>query len=272
MCGIAGFIGQRWVAEPTWQQMLDALAPRGPDARRAQIWNAQFVAAEGKAQAALLHTRLSIRDLRTVAHQPMASAAGDVWISFNGEVYGWEREAQELRRRGYTFNTTSDTEFILHGYTEWGLDVLPKLRGKFALAILDLRSRKLYLIRDRLGIKPLVYFHRPGELAFGSTVRAVLPYLAAEERRVSPEAIDAYLAHRYIPAPRTIFENLRRLPPAHYAAFDIARGTLEVTRYWQPQSGPGDFAATLIESVELRTVSDRPIGLFLSGGIDSTTI
>jgi asparagine synthase (glutamine-hydrolysing) len=272
MCGIAGFVGQRWVAVETQQRMLDALAPRGPDASRRQAWTAQFQSAPERAQAALLHTRLSIRDLRAVAHQPMASAAGDVWICFNGEVYGWEAEAEELKRRGYAFNTTSDTEFILHGYCEWGLELLPKLRGKFALALLDLRQRKLFLVRDRLGIKPLVYFHRPGEIVFGSTVRSVLPYLAPTERQLSAPAIDAYLAHRYVPAPRTIFENIRRLAHGHYACFDIERGTLDMQHYWQPQPEARDVAETLIESVTLRTVSDRPVGLFLSGGIDSTTV
>src|SRR3990172_7447780 len=109
MCGIAGFVGQRCIAEQAWEQMLEALAPRGPDARRAMTWTAAFAPATARAQAALLHTRLSIRDLRAIAHQPMTNAAGDLWISYNGEVYGWEQDAEELKRRGYTFNTTSDT-------------------------------------------------------------------------------------------------------------------------------------------------------------------
>lgn len=273
MCGIAGFVGRRWVAEPTWQRMLEVLAPRGPDARRVVTWSAEFAPAPARAQAALLHTRLSIRDLRAIAHQPMTNPVGDIWICYNGEVYGWERDVAELKRRGYTFTTTSDTEFILHGYAEWGLDVLPKLRGKFALAILDRRTKRLYLVRDRLGVKPLVYFHRSGEIAFGSTVRAVLPYLTAEEQRLSAQGIDAYLAHRYIPAPHTVFAGIERLRAGHYACFDLASGELRVENYWEPRADPGlDFGATLEESVTLRTVSDRPVGLFLSGGVDSTTI
>src|SRR5688572_3578969 len=130
MCGIAGFVGQRWVASGTWQKMLDALAQRGPDARRVNAWNGDFAPAQDRAQLALLHTRLAIRDLRAVAHQPMASPEHDVWISYNGQVYGWEKDAAELRSRGYAFHTTSDTEFILHGYCEWGIDrLLAKLRG-----------------------------------------------------------------------------------------------------------------------------------------------
>lgn len=273
MCGIAGFVGARAVAPATRGTMLAALAQRGPDACHTVCWNAAGARTEQEATTALLHTRLSIRDLRAVADQPMTNDADDVWVSYNGEVYGWEQDAAELKRRGCIFKTTGDTEFILHAYRTWGLDMLPKLRGMFAIAILDRRARKLFLIRDRLGIKPLVYWHRNGELAFGSTVRAVLPYLKPEERRLSVAGIDAYLAHRYVPAPRTAFENLKRLPHGHYACFDFSSGELTLTRWWQPQADNTlDFAATLRESVKLRTVSDRPVGLFLSGGVDSTAV
>ncbi len=272
MCGIAGFAGHRWIVDRCWQQMLNALAPRGPDAQRVSTWTQRFEPASERAQIALLHTRLSIRDLRTLAHQPMANPAGDIWISYNGEVYGWERDAEELKRRGYHFKTTSDTEFILHGYAEWGIDVLARLRGKFAIALLDQRTKKLYLARDRLGIKPLVYSHRSGEIVFGSTVRSVLPYLGSDERRVSSAGIDAYLAHRYIPAPRTIFKDIERLRAGHYACFDLESGALQIVNYWKPKADAAEFEATLTESVALRTVSDRPVGLFLSGGIDSTAV
>lgn len=272
MCGIAGFFGGRSVAPSVVEAMHAALAARGPDARHAVRWRGDFERTEHEARAGLLHTRLSIRDLRAVADQPMSNAAGDVWICYNGEVYGWEDEARALATRGYTFNTRSDTEFILRAYEEWGIDCLARLRGMFAFAILDLRHRVLYLARDRMGIKPLVYYQRDGALAFGSTLRAVLPYVPATERRFSADAIDAYLAHRYVPAPRTIFEPIKRLPHGHYARFDLASGAFALTRYWQPQPEANAFLATLSEAVRLRTVSDRPVGLFLSGGIDSTTV
>lgn len=274
MCGIAGFFGQRLVTPTQRAAMLAALAKRGPDARHEIAWRDGFTRTEQDATAALLHTRLSIRDVRDIADQPMTNAAGDIWLSYNGEVYGWEKDAEELKKRGHVFRTTSDTEFILHAYQAWGLEgCLARLRGMFAFAILDLRQRRLHLVRDRLGIKPLVYWHRSGELVFGSTVRALLPYLNPQERRLAPDGIDAYLAHRYVPAPHTMLENVRRLAHGHYATFDLARGDFVLTRYWRPQADPAvDFADTLVESVALRTVSDRPVGLFLSGGVDSTTV
>ncbi len=274
MCGIAGFFGKRSIVPAQRAAMLAALANRGPDARHEITWHNDFSRTEQGSTAALLHTRLSIRDLRVIADQPMANAAGDVWLSYNGEVYGWEADAEELKKRGYAFKTTSDTEFILNAYQAWGLEgCLARLRGMYALAILDLRTRKLHLVRDRLGIKPIVYWHRGREFAFGSTVRSVLPYLQPEERKISPTGIDAYLAHRYVPAPHTIFENVRRLPHGHYATFDLISSELVLTPYWQPQPDSVlDFASTLVESVTLRTVSDRPVGLFLSGGVDSTTV
>ena len=273
MCGIAGFVGTRAVGPTARATMLAALADRGPDAQHATCWNSALTRTEQDATAALLHTRLSIRDLRVIADQPMTNDAGDIWISYNGEVYGWEADAAELKRRGYAFKTTSDTEFILNAYQAWGLDMLPKLRGMFAIAILDLRAKKLYLIRDRLGIKPLVYWHRGHELAFGSTVRALLPYLKPEERRLSTTGIDAYLAHRYVPAPHTVFEGIQRLSHGHHACFDLNSGELTLAPYWQPRADAStSFADTLVESVRLRTVSDRPVGLFLSGGMDSATV
>ncbi|WP_374347168.1 asparagine synthase (glutamine-hydrolyzing) [Chitinimonas sp.] len=279
MCGIAGFVGRRAIAPATRLAMLDALRQRGPDGQQMRAWDAvgQLVSDHASAQAALLHARLAIIDPRPIADQPMANEVGDIWLCYNGEVYGWADDAAKLAAQGAVFHSRSDTEFILRGYEAWGIDgLLPRLRGMFAFALLDRRIGKLFLVRDRMGEKPLVYAHRPDGLAFGSTVRAVLPWLPQDARDFDADAIDAYLAHRYIPAPRTIFTAMQRLENGHLLSYDLASGTLEKRCYWRPQaSGPSTVDEALSElarAVELRTVADRPLGVFLSGGIDSSCV
>jgi len=179
-----------------------------------------------------------------------------------------------LEAAGARFRTASDTEFILRGYEAWGIEgLLPKLRGMFAFALVDFRQRRVHVVRDRLGLKPLVYAHRPDGFAFGSTVRSVLPWLPRDARALSAEAVDAYLAHRYVPAPRTIFANIARLPNGHRLEYELDSGRLAEHRWWTP--GPvaaADCGQLLDEAIELRLVSDRPLGLFLSGGIDSSAV
>ncbi len=260
MCGIAGYFGHREVPESVGRAILDALRPRGPDAQHSVALSPT---------SALFSTRLSIRDPRPIADQPMCNDAKDLWLCYNGEVYGWEEDARLLG----DFKTRGDTEFILRAYEKWGIDFLSRLRGMFAIALLDLRRRTLLLVRDRMGLKPLVYYHEGEEFAFGSTVRSVLPYVPASRRAFSPLGIDAYLAHRYVPAPRTIFEHIRRLENGHYLSFDLTSGKLSKERHWRPGANSRrGFRETLEESVRLRTVADRPVGIFLSGGVDSTTV
>ncbi|QDQ27271.1 asparagine synthase (glutamine-hydrolyzing) [Chitinimonas arctica] len=279
MCGIAGFIGKRPISAQARASMLAALRQRGPDSQHERAWHADGseVDAGEAACSALLHARLAIMDPRPQADQPMVSEGGDIWLCYNGEVYGWQDDAAVLQRGGAVFHTHSDTEFILRAYEAWGLEgMLPRLRGMFALAILDRRLGKLYLVRDRMGEKPLVYARRPDGVAFGSTVRSVLPWLPADARGFDPAAIDAYLAHRYIPAPRTIFSAIERLENGHYLEIDLLNHDLRKHRYWQP-AAQGDCTAAealgeLAKAVELRTVADRPLGVFLSGGIDSSCV
>ena len=262
MCGIGGFFAQRLVAPQVVEAMQAALAPRGPDARHAKLWE----------KNGLLHARLSIIDPRPLADQPMANERGDVWIIYNGEVYDWEDAAAELRAAA-PFRTRADTEFILRGYEAWGIEkLLERLRGMFAFGILDLAKGKAFLARDRMGEKPLVYAALEGELAFGSTVRSVLPFLSREKRAISPEGIDAYLAHRYIPAPRTVYRHVQRLENGHYLEFDLRNRRLEKRRYWRPAPESGSWLEALDESVRMRTIADRPLGVFLSGGVDSTVV
>ena len=276
MCGIAGFFGQRKPTAEAIADIVDALRGRGPDASGQVAWNQDFepVSADTASSNSFIHTRLRVRDLSQQADQPMFSEDGQVCLCYNGEVYDWEQYIPELEAKGYKFRTHSDSEFILHAWHAWGMDMLPRLRGMFAIGLLDLRSRQLYLIRDRLGIKPLLYFYQDGELAFSSLLRGVLPYLSENEKKVSPSAIDAYLAHRYVPAPMTILEQVKRLPAAHMASFGLDDRRLEVRCYWQPdeQAKADEFEDLVKQSVAMRLVSDRPVGLFLSGGIDSSVL
>ena len=275
MCGIGGHFG-RPVSAGVRARMLAALRMRGPDAEHIVAFDAHGAPCDESlaARAGLVHARLSIIDPRPVADQPMASDDGKIWICYNGEVYGWQDEARALEARGARFRTRSDTEFILRAYEAWGIEgVLKRLRGMFAFALVDFRTRRVHLVRDRLGLKPLVYASVDGSLAFGSTVRSVVPWLPQDRRELSPDAIDAYLAHRYIPAPRTVFAHIARLPNAHRLEYALDNGEHSLFRYWAPAPDPdADCAQRLDESIELRLVADRPLGLFLSGGVDSATI
>jgi asparagine synthase (glutamine-hydrolysing) len=275
MCGIAGHFGKP-VGPAVRARMMAALRRRGPDAQHLATFDATGRALPEDAAAAvgLVHARLSIIDPRPEADQPMGNDDGSVWICYNGEVYGWRDDARALGDLGAAFRTRSDTEYILRGYEAWGIEgLLPRLRGMFAFALVDFRTRRVHIVRDRMGKKPVVYAHRDGGFAFGSTVRSVLPWLPREARGFSGDAIDAYLAHRYVPAPRTILANVARLPNGHRLEYGLDDGSLAVHRYWSPRPAPvADYGALLDEAIELRLVADRPLGLFLSGGIDSGTI
>ncbi|WP_233170633.1 asparagine synthetase B, partial [Aquitalea sp. ASV15] len=252
--------------------MLLELARRGPDAaHQLRLDQHGQRAADDAIHNALLHARLSIIDPRPEADQPMGNDDGQIWICYNGEVYDWENDKRELEQAGAVFRTHSDTEFILRGYQAWGIDgLLTRLRGMFAFAILDLRQGKVHLARDRMGEKPLLYSLLDGNLAFGSLVRAVLPFVPLAQRQFSASAIDAYLAHRYIPAPATVFQPIQRLENGYCLEFDLSSRQLNKRRYWQPGAETGDWLPELDRAVAMRTVADRPLGVLLSGGIDST--
>ena len=272
MCGIAGYFGGRVLPLGSVDRMLQALRPRGPDAENAVRWTGEFRPTNDAAPNGLLTTRLSIIDPRPDAAQPMTNAARNVWVSYNGEVYDWMADAKSLMAAGYQFRTRSDTEFILHAYEHWGLRFIEKLRGMFAIAIVDLRNYVVYVVRDRVGLKPIVYAHRHDGFAFASTVRALLPWVPNEARTLSVEGIDAYLAHRTIPAPRTLFAAIRRLPAAHYLQYELQTGRLTDHEYWQPTPSTEPWQSTFDDAIRIRTVADRPLGLFLSSGIDSTAV
>ena len=272
MCGIAGFFSSHPIPRAVPTSVLKILEARGPDAQNAVLWNAAFQQAGDYVSNGLLNTRLAIIDPRPVANQPMCNASQDVWVVYNGEVYDWDASLVELQATGALFQTHCDTEFILKAYEAWGIGCLNRLRGMFAIAILDLRKKELWLVRDRFGQKPLVYAHHDGGLAFASTVRAMIPFLDPGHRSLNPQAIDAYLAHRYVPAPSTVFKDIGRLESGHWLRFDLQSRRIEKARYWATKPTRAALPATLDEAISIQTVSDRPWGLFLSSGVDSTTI
>jgi asparagine synthase (glutamine-hydrolysing) len=278
MCGITGFTftnklnSQHFVSE--FDSMVTALKHRGPDGNGTYIH-------EG---IALGHTRLSIID-REGGSQPMKALDGELAITFNGEIYNYRELRTHLSAKGYKFSTKSDTEVILVAYAEWGPECLQHLRGMFAFAIADYQNQTLFLARDHFGIKPLVYTYLDDRLAFASEIQA-LRCLSWVNQKLShdPQSIYEFLRFTYIAAPRTGFQQIRKLPPAHYLLFDLKTPYLEPhpIRYWQPTFNPDyslseaewqeRFEATIHESVAAHLVADVPFGAFLSGGLDSTLV
>jgi asparagine synthase (glutamine-hydrolysing) len=282
MCGISGFLVAgasspiRELEARLWA-MIGTLRHRGPDDEG--VWT--------DGQAGLAHARLSIIDLSPAGHQPMASADGTVWISYNGEVYNFAEIRQELDALGYHFRSRSDTEVIVNGWHAWGPRIFSRLRGMFALAIWDRRSRRLILARDRIGKKPLYYTASPTALLFGSEIKAVLAWPGVP-RVANLSAIDRYLSLGYVPAPETAFSGIHKLPAAHYLVIDtrpdgsLAEPELErywrlpepcaVRRRWRTSDLRRELIARLEEAVRLRLISDVPLGAFLSGGVDSSAV
>ncbi len=272
MCGIAGklnFDATQPVDPARLAAMTAVIAHRGPDADGFHIG----------AGVGLGHRRLSIIDLAT-GDQPLANEDGTIWVVFNGEIYNFAEIRDELVARGHRFRTHSDTEVIAHAYEEWGDAAVDRFRGMFAIALWDEPKRRLLLVRDRLGVKPLYYAVTSTGLTFGSEIKALLEDPDVP-RGWSPEALDAYLALTYVPWPHTMYRAIWKLPPAHLLVAE--RGRVSTRPYWDLEfTGDGDPAreeeylerldALVNESVRLRLVSDVPLGAFLSGGIDSTAV
>ena len=273
MCGICGkvyFDREYAVTRQELLQMSCTLAHRGPDGEG--VW------ADGN--VGLAHRRLAIIDLRAVAAQPMSNADGSVWITFNGEIYNFRDLRADLEARGHMFRTQSDTEVIIHAYEEYGRDCLERLRGMFAFAIWDARTRALFLARDRVGKKPLFYWVGRDRFLFGSEIKALLA-----DRSVpiepDPRALDHFLALALCALlPFTAFQGIRKLPAAHW--LEVRNGQIETGRYWKLRYTPkrqiteqdaiAELRWRLAEAVRLRLVSDVPLGAFLSGGIDSSAV
>lgn len=270
MCGIAGFALADGIADPgeaALRRMVQTLGHRGPDGSGA--WT--------QPRVGLGHARLSIIDIQGGA-QPMQIANGALTISFNGEIYNYKELARELTERGHRFESRSDTEVILRMYEEYGEEFVSRLNGMFAFAIWDARDRTVLLARDRMGEKPLYYSDGNGQLLFASELKALRAFPGLE-LTVCEYALDDYLAYGYVPEPRSIYRQVRKLLPAHYMVW--REGRSKIVNYWntaglEPAGNGHDyvdqFEELLLDSMRIRLRSDVPVGAFLSGGVDSSII
>lgn len=273
MCGIAGFVGEG--GRDCLERMTRALAHRGPDAEGFHI--------DEKTGLHLGHRRLSIVDL-TDGCQPMQTLDGRFWIVFNGEIYNHAELRAELEKKGHAFQTDhSDTEVLLHGYVEWGEELVERLNGMWAFALWDSARQRLFVSRDRFGKKPLYWFRKNGTFAFASEVTALLVHPLAP-RSVSRKALQKLFAYALIPAPHSIIEGIWKLPAGHNLIVE-AGGEPQIQRYWRYTIEPDEklarrpeqeLAEELLEklsrAVQRRLMADVPLGVFLSGGIDSTAV
>jgi asparagine synthase (glutamine-hydrolysing) len=278
MCGICGLArtpdGAPFGPE-LLGRMVRTIVHRGPDD--------EGIYTDGK--VGLGNRRLSIIDVEG-GHQPLSNEDGTIWIAYNGEAYNFAEVRDELLGRGHAFRTRSDTETLVHAYEEWGLDFIHRFRGMFAFALWDKRTDRLLLFRDRIGVKPLYYTRLPDQtLVFGSELKTILAHPGVR-REVEPRALDLYLTLEYVPAPYAMFKDIFKLPAGHYLVYE--NGRITIHKYWDiaPPEGAGgktagplsleatrdELYSLLKESVKLRLVSDVPLGAFLSGGIDSSTI
>jgi len=272
MCGICGVVGQ--ADEQLIKNMLARIAHRGPDDEGIHI-----AATSTADRVGLGHRRLSIIDLSPGGHEPMADASGQLWLTFNGEIYNFKELRTELEALGHSFRSESDAEVIIYAYREWGPDCLARLNGMFAFAIWDAHDQSLFLARDRLGIKPLYYADSPAGFAFASEIKALFA-IPGFERAVDLSALDQFMTFLWTPDPKTAFRNVLKLPPAHYLVYRDGRA--EVRQYWDitfdedNSLSEAEWVERLREQVErsvrAQMIADVPLGAFLSGGLDSSTL
>ncbi len=278
MCGIAGFAerdrsedaaGARSEADfALVHQMCEVIRHRGPDDEGIHV----------EAGVGLGMRRLSIIDLST-GQQPIHNEARSIWVVFNGEIYNYRELRSELQAFGHAFYTSSDTEVIVHAYEQWGEAAFGRLRGMFGIGLWDRPRRTLLLVRDRAGIKPLHFAERNGRLYFGSEIKSLLA-AGVVDREIDLEALDHYLSFLYAPRDRSLFKNVRKLPPGHLLRW--RDGRTEIAKYWEiaanePFPGTAEEAAgtlrgLLADAVRSHMVSDVPLGAFLSGGLDSSAV
>ena len=269
MCGIAGVVHTdgRAVDASALTRMAEAVAHRGPDGRG--TWNDGSVG--------LAHTRLAIIDLHG-GRQPMVASDSGCVLIFNGEIYNYKALRQTLEADGARFIEQSDTEVVLRAYERWGDASVDRLHGMFAFAIWNPQTRQLFAARDRIGIKPFYYRWLDGTLTFASELKAVLASDATAPRALDVRSFDRYLRLQYVPAPRTMVEGVRQLPPGHTLTLRVDAQQLDERRYWQAHAVPGaqasiaQFQERIGEAVRSHMVADVPVGALLSGGVDSSLI
>ena len=277
MCGIVGIASCKPQCNKTWLALgRDAMTHRGPD-DAGEWWSLD-------SRIGFAHRRLAIIDVSEAGHQPMHDANATLSIVFNGEIYNFNELRKQLLALGHKFRSHSDTEVVLIAYLQWGGRCVNMLNGMFALAIFDSRSNSVFLARDRAGEKPLFYRHTPGELRFGSELKALMADRSLP-RKVNRDSLDCYLAMGYVPGDRCILHGYNKLPAAHALQFDIDSGQIKVWKYWNlpeidtnrqemaSEASLLDDLETLLEdSVSGQMVADVPVGVLLSGGVDSSLI
>jgi len=269
MCGIAGIWGE--ANEGLIRRMTDIIAHRGPDDSGTKVFaNQGFPLSMG-------HRRLSIIDLSPAGHQPMANEDGTVWVIFNGEIYNFPEIRDQLLASGHKFRSKTDTEILVHGYEQWGLQMLRKLNGIFAFALWDSQRQILHLARDRYGVKPLYYYRKGQRVLFSSEIKSILCDPSVP-RRVDPQALLSYVKFRYCPEPLTLFQEVQKVPPGHVITFGADQISVEQFHHltFTEPAAPrpekelaNELRELLIQTVRRQMISDVPVGLFLSGGVDS---
>jgi asparagine synthase (glutamine-hydrolysing) len=279
MCGIVGMAKRREGVELSLvERMRDSMTHRGPD--DAGSWRSD----DGR--VAFGHRRLAIIDLSPKGHQPMRSRDGSVWLTFNGEIYNYLELRDDLRALGHVFDSESDTEVLLAAYDQWGADCLGRLNGMFAFAMYDTARKRVFAARDRAGEKPLFYRSDDSGFAFASELKALMAN-PAMPRRIDPQSLNHYFAYGYVPRGRCILDGVQKLPQGHALTYDLESGELRVWQYWRlPEPSTNgevvgaeraeeivdELEALLKDAVRRQMIADVPVGILLSGGVDSSLV
>lgn len=270
MCGIAGGNHPGW----HYEKAIASILHRGPDGKNVETYQGMTFA----------FCRLAVQDLSVHAMQPMSSPDNLVHIIYNGEIYGYQKLKDDLKNK-YQFRTSSDTEVILYAYLEYGKEFIDKIDGIFAMAIYDERVRKVYLFRDRIGVKPLYYYYKDGKFAFASELKALTEMLEDSVLEIDTMALYDYLFYQYVPEPKSLYKHIRKLRPAARLIFDTQeKRIIEADRYWnlfvnasvgrkrKREDVAEELRGLIRQTVEEQLIADVPVGTFLSGGVDSSVI